>query len=472
MSDLLLSHLVRSERLDLSQLQQRRSQGFPFLSTSLGAYLDTGDTVVFKYPVKIAPPFSVETKIGSILAVDTQQNLLNQSNIRFCSNPSAFPLHTQWIQVNWWILSHNNNNTDPFFPHVAIPLEIIRTSYVQWIPLLYISDIAFIFHIQDVLHGKYANTHGLKNVFVCRSFWDFESNQDINSVQPHPYFSIFDLNIAESYIARVWGLIEKVQHLILSTMRRRGDSQKLHYSESIALTGFEWKILKSRFHSDCCFFQYEGNTTLHRYGRGLSQETVKRTHVQKEVILIENAAMLQELIDAFGTCVCSTVRSRFPRGPSLRGTRVGHTVNNLKTDTFVNSFIELTLNDDSNESIEFNLRKKTRGVDIRYDFAARKLTVTVRYSKLKSTDTIIRSFYQDAIIEAAEPRPRSNQEAQHCLINSEFEAFNTLFVVTRIVQNNADCRVSEGGENELYFTGSSHTFTIAFVQQKVNEYLE
>ena len=254
MSDLLLSHLVWLERLDLSQLQQRRLQGFQFLSTSLGAYLDTGDTVVFKYPVKIAPPFSVETKIGSILAVDTQQNLLNQSNIRFCSNPSAFPLHTQWIQVNWWILSHDNNNTDPFFPHVAIPLEIIRTSYVQWIPLLYISDIAFIFHIQDVLHGKYANTHGLKNVFVCRSFWDFESNQDINSVQPHPYFSIFDLNIAESYIARVWGLIEKVQHLILSTMRRRGDSQKLHYSESIALTGFEWKILKSRFHSDCCFF--------------------------------------------------------------------------------------------------------------------------------------------------------------------------------------------------------------------------
>ena len=199
---------------------------------------------------------------------------------------------------------------------------------------------------------------------------------------------------------------------------------------------------------------------------------MKRTHVQKEVILIENAAMLQELIDAFGTCVCSTVCSRFPCGPSLRGTRVGHTVKNLKRDTFVNSFIELTLNDDSNESIEFNLRKKTRGVDIRYDFAARKLTVTVRYSKLKSTDTIIRSFYQDAIIEAAEPRPRSNQEAQHRLINSEFEAFNTLFVVTSIVQNNADCRVSEGGENEFYFTGSSHTFTIAFAQQKVNEYLE
>ena len=165
-------------------------------------------------------------------------------------------------------------------------------------------------------------------------------------------------------------------------------------------------------------------------------------HVQKEVILIENAAMLQELIDTFGTYICSTVRSRFLRGPNFRGTRVGHTVNNLKTDTYVNSFIELTLNDAANESIEFDLRKKTHSVDIWYNFAARKLTVTVWYSNIKSTDTIIRSFYQDVIIEAAESRPRSNQEAQHWLINSEFEAFDSLLLVTRIVQNNAHCRVT------------------------------
>ena len=112
---ILLSQLVWSERLYFSQLQQRRLQGFPFLFTSLGAYLDTGDTVVFKYPIKIAPPFSVETKIGLISALDTQQNLLNHAHIRFCRNLIAFPLHTQCAQVNLWILSHNNNNPDPLF---------------------------------------------------------------------------------------------------------------------------------------------------------------------------------------------------------------------------------------------------------------------------------------------------------------------------------------------------------------------
>ena len=474
MSDLLLSHLVRSISIDFSTIQQRKSHGCPLLLSSLGAYLDIGDTVLFKYSIKIAPPSTIESNIGSILAIETQQNLINQKNTRFCSNLSSFPLYTQWIEVNWWILSQNTYIPDSPLSHVLMPPEVIRTSYVQWIPAFYIYDVAFIFHHEDILYGKYANTHGVKNAFVCRSFLDYETNPDISSARSHPYFDIFDVDVAESYRSRVWDLIEKAQLLILSAMRRRGDGQKLHYRESISLSPFEWKILKSRFDDDCCLHQYEGCSTLYRYGRGLSQETVKRVRVDKEVILVENALMLQQLINAFGTCICSTVRSRFPPGPKVsRGAGVGHSVKHLKTDSFVNSFIELTLNDISNANVEFNLRKKSRGVDIRYDFGARKLAVVVRYDKLKSTDVMIRSFYEDVVIEAAEPqRPRPAPEDYSHLINSEFEAFDSLFLVTSISENNLLCTVTEGAENELYVTGSSHTFTLAFVQQKINEYLE
>ena len=154
MSDLLLSHMFWSERLDFSELQQRRSWDFPFLLTSLGAHLHIKNTAVLKYPIKIVPPYTVEIKIGSILAIDTQQNLLNHQKIRFCSNLSAFPLHTQWIQVNWWILSHDTYIPNPPFSNVSTPPEVICTSYVQLIPLLYLYNLAFIFNIEEILHGS------------------------------------------------------------------------------------------------------------------------------------------------------------------------------------------------------------------------------------------------------------------------------------------------------------------------------
>ena len=62
--------------------------------------------------------------------------------------------------------------------------------------------------------------------------------------------------------------------------------------------------------------------------------------------------LLQQLIDAFGICVCSTVRSRFPRGPKVPGgTQTARSVKNLKTDSFVNSIIELSENNTSNQDV-------------------------------------------------------------------------------------------------------------------------
>ena len=56
-------------------------------------------------------------------------------------------------------------------------------------------------------------------------------------------------------------------------------------------------------------------------------------------------------------------------------------------------------------------------------------------------------------------------------VNSHFEAFDSLFIVVSIAQNNVRCKVVEAGEDETYNNESEHTFSIAFVRHKINEYL-
>ena len=120
--------------------------------------------------------------------------------------------------------------------------------------------------------------------------------------------------------------------------------------------------------------------------------------MKKKIIVIENAAMLQQLIEAFGTCICTTVWAQFPPGPKLlSGSTVGQAIKKLKESDKVNSIIELDDNELSNEDVEYTARQKECGVDFRYDFAARKFMILVRYSRIKADNTLITSFYGDII---------------------------------------------------------------------------
>ena len=62
MADLHLTNFSLSERWDVTTIMQQRKQGSPFLSSSLEAYLDVGDTVALKYSINIAP--ALQSKFG------------------------------------------------------------------------------------------------------------------------------------------------------------------------------------------------------------------------------------------------------------------------------------------------------------------------------------------------------------------------------------------------------------------------
>ena len=403
-----------------------------------------------------------------------QQNLDSQGVVYCCcERQNVFSMSTQWIQINWWIPAQHNFNPPDEYKHVSIPPELIRTNYVQWIPAKYIDEIAFIFHIDDILHGKYLNTHGLKNVYFSRSILDAYTNRTLESASPLPYFEIFGGEV-ENHANRVWGVIERVQQMLLKAMGRRGKNQKLHYTESSVFTKNDWILVKSRFNKDIpCLFTYTGDSTVHRYGIGLSQETIKRRSIEKEIIVIENTEMLQQVISAFGTCACSTVRARFPKGPILtRGSKRGSTVKQLKKSDKVNSITKLSNNSTASEDVEYSSRRKERGFDFRYDFGSRKFSIAVRYNTVLSTDNIITSFYGRIDYEQEHQNQENNiQMISGVTVNSHFEAFDSLFIVVSITQNNVRCQVVEAGEDETYNNESEHTFSIAFVRHKINEYL-
>ena len=188
--------------------------------------------------------------------------------------------------------------------------------------------------------------------------------------------------------------------------------------------------------------------------------------------MIENADMLYQLIGAFGMCVCSTVRERFPKGQEFaRGATQSQAIGNLKTTSHVNSILELSFVTKENNEVEYSYQKKQRGVDLRYDFEINRFTAAVWYVKLDSTDPILQDFYTNLQYDDESPQERSQETSDISLVGREFEVYESLFVVTNVHNGNVDCRVTES-DNTQYSNNSIHTFNIEFVQTKINEYLE
>ena len=83
--------------------------------------------------------------------------------------------------------------------------------------------------------------------------------------------------------------------------------------------------------------------------------------MRKEVISEENSNMLNQLIFAFGTCVCSTVPSQWPYGRKIsRGETRSHAVQNLQQKKDINSIIGLSLIDTPNAEIEYTYQKEKK----------------------------------------------------------------------------------------------------------------
>ena len=202
------------ERWAIERILQTRQQGKPFLSSKLEAYLELGNFVQLQHPLTVSAAFS--SQIG--LIVDASPNQLDH-HYQFEEARES----TYWIQLNWWIPVQHTYTADPPLSHVNLPPEYVRTTNVQWVPETHINDVAFIFHIMDIFHGRYPNTKGLKNVYFCRALWD-TVNESPTSAMTHPYYPIFHCNRVESYPDRVWSVIERVQSMFHKVMGRRGDS--------------------------------------------------------------------------------------------------------------------------------------------------------------------------------------------------------------------------------------------------------
>ena len=178
--------------------------------------------------------------------------------------------------------------------------------------------------------------------------------------------------------------------------------------------------------------------------------------------------MLKQLIGAFGTCVCSTVRERFPSCAKFPpGENQSKAVRNLKKKSYVNSILELSLVEKENHEVEYTYWKRHLGVYIRYYFELKKLTVIVCYAKLDSTDALLHDFYTN--IQYCEET--QNERVHTSIIGKEFEAFECLFKVTNVNNEDVDCRVTES-DNLQYSDETIHTFNIEFVRLKIKEYLE
>ena len=141
----------------------------------------------------------------------------------------------------------------------------------------------------------------------------------------------------------------------------------------------------------------------------MSHVTVRRRGVIKEVTAISNKDMLLQLIAAFGVCVVSSVRKRFPAGQNRyqNGSKVLHSVQTLKKLDAMNSIIVLLEELTPSCQISYLFRRTTRGVDLRYEPYLKKLIVSICYIEMKSTDSQVASFYSNYAVEKMLKQQRS-----------------------------------------------------------------
>ena len=172
MSNVLSHHLLQAEQWSWHQLNQEENQaiGAPFLA-ELGSYLDVSVDVVFKEEICVTSrsnDHQFNCKVGHIISVRQQSNLMAQ-RIHFCPRPEYYSNNSFWVRVNLWINCHSDSflQEDNDFVHLALPKEMICSNLVIWIPAVIICDVAFIFHITDIISGKYMYTNGVRNAYFC-----------------------------------------------------------------------------------------------------------------------------------------------------------------------------------------------------------------------------------------------------------------------------------------------------------------
>ena len=465
MSDLLIENLLPPQQWSWEVLSQRQHQNKnnPFLS-SIGAYLDIGDDVVLKFDVRVSVP-NVKCNAGRIVAVAKQTDLL-ATNIQFSSHPNVFHPNSMWVQLNLWFGGlFQNYIPPPSLSHVSLPPEMVRSYFVLWVPSSFIKDVAFIFHHRDIISGRYSNTKGVKNAYFCRHIWDGQT--PLSNISAHPYYSIFLSNrCVESYGERVWGVIERIQEVMLKLMSNKALNQKLNQRVRIHMSNRDWQLFKSRFdQSSYCWFERTGSATVHRYGNLLCQETIPSKQARKEYLLIENESMFDQFVDAFGVCVVSTVRKRFPTVKSTPP------VSNLTSVDVLNSLICLKKVSTLNSEIEYKHRTSERGIIFRYEYHTSKLYIHVRYEKCDSTEREVFDFYGVHLQPIVAPARTQNE--QHPSVQQSFEAFECIFEVIAVHENEARCKVVDDNDilDTIYVLDSEHTFQTTFVIDKINEYL-
>ena len=467
MSDLLLDHIPSAQRSSWEFLTQRQhlKKSSPFLS-SMGAYLDIGDDVVLKFDLvgkcdELLVP-NARCCVGRILSVSSQDNL-QQQNIHFCTQPNLFYPNSTWIQINLWFEGFFENYIPPpSLNHIALPTEIVRSYLILWVPASFIKNIAFIFHHTDIINGKIPHTNGVKNAYFNRFIWN--SDTPLTNVTLHPYFFAFPSSCVESYGERVWSVIERIQEALLKLMGCTGQHQKLNQRVRLHMSNRDWKIVKLRFdQATCCWFERTGSSTVHRYGNHLSQETVARKTTRKECILIENKEMFEQLIQAFGKCVVTTVRKRFPASKAIPP------IQKLTSNDVLNSIICLNKVTTPNSDIEYRYRNDERGFEFRYEYETKKLFIYVRYEKTVASNEELYQFYG---VHIPPPTAQQNQN-ERSLVNESFEAYESVFIVISAQGNIVKCRVIDDNDetNSIYVNGSEHNFEIDFVRTKVTEYL-
>ena len=152
MSDLLLEHLLLTERWEWETLtsRQHRNQSTPFLLPVVEGYLDLTNNIVFKSGISVSAPldtFNGHCTIGTILLVKKQYKLVMQ-NVPFVRDARYFNNDTlYWVQVNWWITPQTTVRHIKIsrIEHVAYPEELVNMNLVMWVPATFIHGIVSIF---------------------------------------------------------------------------------------------------------------------------------------------------------------------------------------------------------------------------------------------------------------------------------------------------------------------------------------
>jgi len=353
---------------------------------------------------------------------------------------------------------------------VEYPAEVVRTNLVGWVDTGSIVSEAFVFlesSIDSNFQSPFGVSVGMTNAFCLRYRWNSSTSCFSCVGAHHP----FPKNNGTSYSQSRWRLVSDISLHVQRSLWTVSLNQRNSKSFGLSADDSDWAYLKTRLAPIKCHDRDGMACSKMMRPRGTAEVTKSASTTSR--IHIDTFEKIEVLKTVCGNSITIGPRLPPPKAPSLRGgAQVNHSFGSLRTVDFVNCILDLPVADISTEEAYRPNTTETPGIYLSFCLCRRpfQLQGIVRYKRRKVTYVSVLSELDISLETPATSHEVGVEEQQFDIeIGTQFQAFNAVFEVDELEENEVVCVVLES-ENTDFIVDSNRTFTRAEANHHLNMY--